>query len=149
MRSIERNLWVLGALLGICASGPAGAQAIYKCAGARSVTYSQQPCSRRVVNADDAPVPVKPNPRGVDVHRLEQNRLLARSLRQRPGESAADFAVRRHRARMLETDRDECARIDTRMPVEKASMNNPDPEEVRKAESALAESKKRFRELRC
>ncbi len=149
MRSIERNLWVLGALLGVVGAGPAGAQAIYKCGGARSVTYSQQPCSRRVVNTEEAPVPVKPNPRGVDVRRLEQNRILARSLRQRPGESAEDFAVRRHRARMLETDRDECARIDKRMPVEKASMSNPDPEEVQKAESALADSKKRFRELRC
>ena len=46
-------------------------------------------------------------------------------------------------------DRAECARLDTRMPVEKESMNNPDKEEVLKAEAALEKSKKRFSELRC
>jgi hypothetical protein len=46
-------------------------------------------------------------------------------------------------------DRAECARIDTRMPVEAASLTNPDPAEVAKAEAALAASKKRFAALRC
>ena len=43
----------------------------------------------------------------------------------------------------------ECARLDPRMPVEQASMNNPDPAEVSKAEVALKQSQKRFGELRC
>jgi len=74
---------------------------------------------------------------------------LARSLRQRPGESAEQFETRRRRARMMETDRDECARIDVRMPVEQEQMKNPDGEEVLKAEAALAKSRKRYAELGC
>jgi hypothetical protein len=35
------------------------------------------------------------------------------------------------------------------MPVEQASMKNPDKDEVLKAETALGESRKRFGELRC
>jgi hypothetical protein len=35
------------------------------------------------------------------------------------------------------------------MPVEEASLKNPDKEEVSKAEAALAASKKRFSDLRC
>jgi hypothetical protein len=50
---------------------------------------------------------------------------------------------------MLEPERDECARLDLRMPVEQASMKNPDAAEVAKAEAALAQSRKRFAELRC
>jgi hypothetical protein len=36
-----------------------------------------------------------------------------------------------------------------RMPVEEASLKNPDKEEVLKAEAALKESRKRFSDLRC
>src|SRR5689334_2295565 len=141
------NLLVLGALFCIVASTSASAQQVYKCQSRKSVTYTEQPCSRRIVRTDQAPVPVKPNPREVDLRQDEQNRAMARAMRPRPGESAEEFKVRRHRARLLRTDRDECARLDKRMPVEQASMKNPDPEEVSKAEGALKESKRRFGEL--
>jgi hypothetical protein len=145
----KSSLLALSALFWISALAPASAQTIYKCGSGRSVTYSEKPCSRRIVNADEAPVPVKPNPRQVDVRRIEQNRVLARAMRPRPGESAEQFKTRRHRARMLATDREECARLEKRMPVEQASMNNPDKDEVLKFEAALGESRKRFSELRC
>jgi hypothetical protein len=70
-------------------------------------------------------------------------------LRPREGETTEQFETRRRRARLLAADRDECARIDVRMPVEEASMNNPDKAEIQKAEAALAASKKRFSELGC
>lgn len=144
---MKPSLFVLSALL--CIASPTGAQQVYKCWSRGSVVYTQTPCSKRAVGTDQAPVPVKPNPKGVDLRRLEQNRVMARSLRQRPGESAEQFQTRRRRARLLETDRDECARIDTRIPVEAASLTNPDKEEVLKAEAALAVSRKRQRELGC
>ena len=126
---------------------PAAAQTVYKC-GFR--TYSQQPCSPgRVVNTSDAPVPAKPNPKEVDLRRAEQNRALAASLRRKPDETAAQFDMRRRRARLLETDRDECARLDTRMPVEQSRLKNPDPDEVAQAQASLQGARKRFRELRC
>lgn len=141
----KANLVVLGALLGIGAWAPASAEPVYKCGSSRSVTYTEKPCSNRIVNTDQAAVPVKP----VDVRRAEQDRAVARVLRQRPGESAEQFAVRSRRARLARHDREECERIEVRMPVEQASLKNPDPEEVAKAEAALGASKKRFSELRC
>lgn len=140
------SFWIMSAVLCVGAYAPAQAQGVYKC-GPRS--YSQQPCSKRAVNTDEAPVPVKPNPGQVDVRRLEQNRALARTLRRQPGESTAQFETRRRRARMLATDRDECARLDTRIPVEEARMKSPDKQEVSKAQAALAQSRKRFGKLRC
>jgi len=143
------SLLVLSTLIWIGASPPVSAQTVYKCASGRSVTYSEKPCSRRMVNTDQARIPVKPNPKEVDVRRIEQNRAMARAMRPLPGESAEQFKTRRQRGRMLATDREECARLDKRMPVETASMKNPDKAEVLKAEAALGESRKRFSELRC
>ncbi len=143
---IRSSFWIMSALLCVGAYAPVQAQGVYKC-GPRS--YSQQPCSRRAVNTDQAPVPVKPNRGQVDARRLEQNRALARTLRRQPGESAAQFETRRRRTGMLQTDRDECARLDTRIPVEEARMKSPDKQEVSKAEAALAQSRKRFNKLRC
>jgi len=142
-------LLMLGALLCIGPWSPASSQQVYKCWSRGSVVYTEKPCSRRVVNTDQAPVPVKRNPKEVDIGRLEQNRVMARSLRQRPGETAEQFETRRRRARMLATDRDECARLDTRIPVEQARMKAPDSVEVKKAEAGLAEATKRYSELRC
>lgn len=144
---MKPSFLILSALL--CMASPAGAQQVYKCWSRGSVVYSQLPCSKRIVSTEQAPVPVKPNPKQVDVRRMEQNRVLARSMRPRADETAEQFQKRRRRARLLATDRDECARLDTRMPVEQAQMNNPDSAEVTKAEAALAQSRKRFRELRC
>jgi hypothetical protein len=144
--AVKQSLWMMGAALCLAAGAPAHAQAIYKC-GPR--TYSQQPCSKRIVSTDEAPVPVKPNPKEVDVRRIDENRALARSLRRLPGESAEDFQLRRRRARLLQTDRDECERLDARIPVEQARMKSPDPEEVTQAGAALGQSRKRFRQLKC
>jgi hypothetical protein len=143
------NLWVLSALFCMSVCLPASAQMVYKCGSRRSVTYTEQPCSRRIVNTDQAPVPVRANPREVDLHRIEQNRAMARAMRRRAGESSEQFAIRRRRTRLLAEDRAECERLDVRMGVERASMNNPDQEEVLKAETALVKSRKRLHELRC
>jgi hypothetical protein len=142
-------LLALSALFCLSVFAPVSAQTVYKCGPARSVTYTEKPCSNRIVNTGEAPIAVRPNPREVDVHRIEQNRLLARTLRPRPGESTEQFETRRRRTRLLETDRAECARLDTRMPVEQARMNSPDQEEVSSAQAALRESRRRFSRLRC
>ena len=149
MRVGPNLLWALSGLVGLLVVAPASAQAVHKCVSRGSVTYSQRPCSGRLVSTEQADVPVKANPKKVDVQRLEEARVAARALRRRPNESAEQFAVRRRRARLLAADRDECARLDTRMPVEQASMKNPDPAEVANAQAALKQSRKRFRELHC
>jgi Domain of unknown function (DUF4124) len=149
MTTMKLNLLMLSALLCIGAPSAAIAQQVYKCGSKGSVKYSDRPCSGAVVNTDDAPVPGKPNRKDVDVRRAEQNRALARAMRPRAGESAEQFETRRRRARLTPNDRAECERLAARMPVEQASMNNPDSAEVLKAESALQQSKKRFSQLRC
>ena len=139
--TLKTGLLALSALVCIGAAAPAAAQTVYKCGSHRSVRYSDRPCAGRVVNTDDAPVPA--------VSTADQDRVLARAMHRRPGESARQFATRRRRARLRGEDRAECARIDTRMPVEQASMDNPDPEEVAKAKAALQTSRKRFAKLGC
>ena len=142
--SLKPALVALSALVCIGAALPAAAQTVYKCGSKRSVRYSDQPCAGRtgrVVNTDDAPVPVESTP--------DEGRVLARAMHRRPDETARQFATRRRRARLLPQDRAECARIDTRMPVERASMDNPDPDEVANAKAALERSRKRFTKLGC
>lgn len=143
------NLLVLIALACAVAGPAAVAQTVYKCGYGNAVKYSDRPCPGRIVSTADAPVPAKAHPRHADVRRLKENRILAQSLRRRPGESAQQFELRRRRAAMLASDRAECARLDTRMPVEAASMNNPDPQEVSRVAAALEQSRRRFGELRC
>ena len=145
----KHSLVALAALLSMGLAPSAGAQQVYKCSSRSGVVYSQQPCSTKAVNTDPADVPAKANSKEADLRRKEQNRVMARSMRPRPDESAEQFEVRRRRAPLMPEDRAECARIDTRMPVEAASLTNPDPAEVAKAEAALAASRKRFAALRC
>jgi hypothetical protein len=140
----QANLLALVVLFGLVAASPAGAQPVYKC-GSGSATYSDLDCAGRVVNTQEAPVPVKP----ADVRKKEREQALAQAMRREPGESAAEFEIRRHRAGLTPEDRDECARLDRRMPVEEGSLKNPDPEEAAKAKEALVKSRKRFAQLGC
>jgi hypothetical protein len=149
MRAKPNLLWILGGLFWLAATAPAAAQTVYKCPSRGAVLYSEKPCPGRIISTEQAPVPVKANSRNVDLHRLQETRIAARALRRKPDESAEQFALRQRRARLLPHDRAECARLDTRMPVEQASMNNPDPAEVVKAEVSLENSRKRFGELHC
>lgn len=142
---LKSKLLVLGAVVGLGAPVAAGEHPVYKCGSGRTVTYTEKPCSGRVVNTDDAAVPVK----SPDARRMEQQRVIARSLRQRADETAEQFEVRRRRAALLRHDREECERIEVRMPVEQASLKNPDPDEAAKAEAALETSRERFKQLRC
>ncbi len=147
--SFKPGLWVLGALWGLSASLPASAQAIYKCGSRKAPTYTERACSGRIYHAGSAALQAQRDEKQVDSRRAERNRVMARSLRPRAGESPAQFETRRRRAQLMAQDRDECDRLDVRMPVEQASMVNPDPVQVRKAETALGQSRKRFSQLHC
>lgn len=149
MRGKPNFLWAFCGLLSLGAMAPAAAQSVYKCPSRGAVLYSEKPCAGRIISTEQAPVPAKSNPKDLDLRRLEEGRVAARALRRKPDESAGQFAARQRRTGMLSQDRADCARLDTRMPVEQASMTNPDPAEVSKAEVALKLSRKRFGELRC
>jgi hypothetical protein len=142
--------WMLGAMVCIGSVAlPVDAQKVYKCGSKGTVLYSEKPCSNRMVNTDEAAASARPNPKEADLRRIEQNKALARVTRPRPDETAAQYETRRRRAQLMAHDRDECARLDVRMPVEMASLKNPDREEVAKVEAALGESRKRFSALGC
>jgi hypothetical protein len=114
--------------------GAAHAQAVYKCS---SSSYSEQPCSNRIVRTYDAPVPTPPKPHDVVAQRL-------------PGETPEELALRKHRAHLSESDRDECARLDKRIPFERERLKkNPGEPDVDNAQSSLSEGRKRFKQLRC
>jgi hypothetical protein len=119
-------LWVLG-VHGV------RAQAVYKC-GPHS--YSQQPCSSRVVRTYDSEPPANPKPQDV-------------VTRQLPGETVAEYTTRKRRSGLSEGDRDECARLDKRLPVELERLKKAQGAEVDEAQSALGEIRKRSDQLHC
>jgi hypothetical protein len=132
-RAEVKHVWGLCFAAAALAASGAHAQAVYKC-GARS--YSQAPCSTRVVRTYDAPVPTSPKPQVIAVRRL-------------PGETDDEFNTRKRRAALSESDRDECARLDKRMPVELARLKKPQEDEIDDAQAALTEIKKRAAQLHC
>lgn len=145
----KQEFLALCVLLCVGASAPANAQSVYKCWSRGMVTYTELACSGSIVDTDQAPVTNRRSAQEADRRRMEQNRVAARAMRPGAGESAAAFESRRRRARLMATDRDECARLDTRMPVDEARLKSPDQEEVLQAEAALGASRKRFRQIRC
>ena len=149
MRGKAKLVLTWGGLWCLAALAPAAADTVYKCPSRGEILYSQKPCAGRIISTEQAPVTARSNPKELDLKRLEQARLAARALRRKPDESAEQFAVRRRRTAMLPQDRAECARLDTRMPVEQASMSNPDPREAATAEAHLKMSRTRFAQLHC
>jgi hypothetical protein len=121
------------ALALLAAPGVHAQDTVYKC-GPHS--YSQAPCSNRIVRTYEAPVPTSPKPKMVAVRRL-------------PGESDVEFATRKRRAGLSESDRDECARLDARLPVEEARLKKAQEDEIDDAQGALADIRKRAAQLHC
>jgi hypothetical protein len=148
MRAGHR-VWIFCAALSAsawaCAQTPT--QDVYRCGAGRNTTYTHVPCTPgTAVNTNDAPVPALSK---AEQRRVDHNRAVAGSLRRLPGETVAEFQVRRHRYGMLVSDREECDRLDKRIPVERARLTEPDPERVRQAQEALDASNRRFSQLRC
>jgi hypothetical protein len=117
-----------------CAAGAQAQTTVYKC---NPRAYSETPCSSRIVRTYDAPVETPRKSPEVVAHRL-------------PGESDQELATRRHRIRLGEADRHECARLDKKIPFEaQRAKDSPHQEEVDDAQDSLAEARKRFKQLRC
>ncbi|MEJ6023959.1 hypothetical protein [Ramlibacter sp. PS4R-6] len=130
---MKRVTSIMAALVFTAAAGAAGAQTVYKC---KEGSYSDQNCASRVVRTYDSPVPVTAKARDGASRRL-------------PGETVAEFNVRKRRGHMKETDRDECARLDKRIPFEQERAKTNNEDEVDAAQAALDISRKRFKALGC
>lgn len=128
---MKRVTFLLAAIAATCAQAQT---TVYKC---NPSAYSEAPCSSRIVRTYEAPVEPPRKAPDIVAHRL-------------PGESSQDLATRRHRIRLSESDRAECARLDKKIPFEvqraKDSANQDDLDE---AQDSLAEARKRFSQLRC
>lgn len=117
----------------VAAAGSAVAQTtVYRCGDG---SYSDRTCTGRVVRTYEAPVP-RP---------AKQREGASRML---PGETVAQFNVRQRRAPMRETDRDECARLDKRIPFEQQRAQTVE-DEAAEARAALDASRGRYRALGC
>lgn len=130
---MKRVMFVFAGL--VLGAGAAQAEtAVYKCS-LRS--YSETPCSSRIVKTYDAPVETPRKAADIVAHRL-------------PGETAQEMSVRRHRINLTESDRDECARLDRKIPFEVQRIkDSPHQEEIDQAQDSLSEARKRFSRLRC
>ena len=132
---MKRVTSIMAALVLGATAGAAGAQdTVYKC---REGVYSDHACSSRVVKTYDAPVPVVPKARdGVS--------------RQLPGETVAEFTLRQRRGHLKETDRDECARLDKRIPFERErTKTSTGEDDVDDSQAALDISRRRYKQLGC
>lgn len=128
--------WTLGAGVAfmVVAGGVAAQGEAYKCG---PDSYAQHPCSDKVVNTEEHRAPPAKRGGTVIAHRL-------------PGETDAEFALRQRRAHLSETDRDECARLDKRIPFEQERLKNTvRREEAEQAQESLTEARQRFGRLRC
>jgi hypothetical protein len=132
-RTMKRVTSIMAALVWATLAGGASAQTVYKC---REGAYSDQNCSSRVVRTYDAPVPVVPKAR----------EAVSRML---PGETVAEFNMRKRRAHLRETDRDECARLDKRIAFDQERAKSGAEDEVDDAQAALNIGRRRFRQLGC
>lgn len=137
----------------ILASCCLGAQPVYKCQSKGSVVYSHEPCiAAQVVDTTPTQGLDKSSGKslkGADVLRSEQNKAMAEALRPLLGESPAEYEKRHRRFKLSPGDRAECASLDGRIAGQEADVRNADKGATMRAEAALFDSRKRFRELRC
>lgn len=133
---MKRMLLLVAAIALGALWGKVQAQAVYKCS---SDSYSEQPCSTRIVHTYSVPIDrVSDRSAGeVVAHRL-------------PGETPDELALREHRVHLSRTDRDECARLDKKIPFEQERIRNSViQDEVDEAQESLGDAKSRFSRLHC
>jgi hypothetical protein len=146
-------LTVLLALLAGAVSS-AGAQPVYKCKSSRgTVVYSHEPCVGALV-VDTTPTQgldksSGQSRKGADVRKSETNRAMAKALEPIFGETAEEYELRHKRFKLPPKQRAECATLDKRLPAEEAAVRDAGKGEVARAEGALFESRKRYREAGC
>ena len=87
--------------------------------------------------------------KGADVPKERAQQGDGRSFRPLLGESQAEYEKRRRRFKLPPDDRLECSSLDGRMAGQEADVRNADKGAAMRAEAALFDSRKRYRELRC
>jgi hypothetical protein len=143
---------LIAGFLGLAAL-PLGAQTVYKCESKGSIVYSHEPClGAQVVDTTPTQGLDKwsgQSRKGADVLKSEHNKAMADGLRPLLGETPEQRERRHRRFKLPPEDKLECANLDTRLPTQETEVRNADKSVVGRAEAALFESRKRYRELRC
>lgn len=129
------------------------AQTVYKCESKGSVVYTHEPClGAKTVDTTATQGFDKLSGQsriGADVRKIEQNKAMAEAFQPLLGETPAQREVRHRRFKLPADEKLECAKLDARLPDQEAAARGAGKAETAKAELALFESRKRFRELRC
>jgi hypothetical protein len=143
---------LLSGLLAVVASS-ADAQNVYKCTPNGRVVYSHEPClGAQVVDTRPTQGLDKSSGqsrKGADVQKNEMNKAMAEALQPILGETPAEREKRHRRFKLPPSDRSECATLDAALLAQEAELRKTDKGGVPKAEAALFESRRQFRELRC
>lgn len=139
-------------VLGLAASA-AGAQNVYKCQSGRSVSYSHEPCVGAQV-VDTTPTQGMDHysgrkRTGADVQKTEYRKLVAEALKPLTGMDAQQFEKTTARQKLAPGSRLQCDLLDARLPRDEAQVAQARKGAMAKAEVALFESRKRYRELGC
>jgi hypothetical protein len=151
MNGKVRRCLTLG-LLGLAASS-LSAQTIYKCESKGSVVYSHEPCLGAQI-VDTMPTQgldksSGKSRKGADVQRIEQNKAMADGLRPIFGETPEQREIRHRRFKLAPADNLECGYLDIRLPSQETAVRDADKGAAVRADAALFESRKRYRDLRC
>lgn len=144
------RLAVLALALGADASP---AQTVYRCESGNKVSYSHEPC----VGAK--PVDTTPTQgldkstgvsrKGKDVRKAELDKMFGDATRPITGLSDQQRATLHRRFKLPHAAKAECTLLDVRLAGQEADERKAAPKDLAAAQTALFESRKRYRDLRC
>lgn len=136
------------------AATDASAQRVYKCTSGRTVLYTHEPCvDAQVVDVTPTQGMDKSSGvsrKGADVQRIEHRAILANAVQPLTGMDERQFAKLADRQRLDTGARQECDRLDERLPDHEAEAARPGTEPERRARAVqLLDSRRHYRRLRC
>ncbi|MBL0920312.1 MAG: DUF4124 domain-containing protein [Hydrogenophaga sp.] len=131
----------------------AWALTVYRCEANGKATYSHEPCiGAKAVDTTPTQGLDKSSGvsrKGADVRRDEMNRQLSDAMRPITGMSHEDRKTRHRRSKLSAAAQVECTVLDTRIANKEAAERVAKPTDLAEAQTALFQSRRRYRELGC
>lgn len=146
------RLAMLG-VVGLASFSVSQAQTVYRCDVKGLASYSYEPCVGAI------PVDTTPTQgldkssgksrKGADVRKAERNKSMTDALRPITGLDDKERATLQRRFRLPHAAKLECGVLDVRLQSQAVNERDASPQTLQAAQSALFESRRRFRELHC
>lgn len=144
---------VVAALCAVLALPAAAQQKVYRCDTNGTVAYSDSPCiGAKVIDASPTQGADKlggASRKGREVQREEHTSLLDHATRPLHGQSHAKMNATRRRVSLPGRDQQECARLDTQIPMLEAGSGSASGEARARADVDLYKARKQFFDLKC